>query len=147
MPANHLHGPYRTIPPPYSLYHQHGPSPDSRRLPSHTAAHIYHASRTDQPSPAAYTIYVDGGWDTIYSDFTTDFQEQRNLTNRSGSAGITIVPTSPDWMNKGTIRITLNDGSQVGSQPAHMELAAIIISLALRRWQLPLPPTGGHHLL
>ena len=40
-------------------------------------------------------------------------------------------------MNKGTILITLTDGSHIGSQPAHMELAAIIIGLALRRWQLP----------
>ena len=29
--------------------------------------------------------------------------------------------------------LTLSDGSQIGSQPAHMELAAIIIGLALRR--------------
>jgi hypothetical protein len=43
-------------------------------------------------------------------------------------------------MNKGTILITLSGGSHIGSQPAHMELAALIIGLALRRWQLP-PPT------
>ena len=82
-------------------------------------------------------MYVDGGWDTVNADFTTAFQEQRDPTNRRGSAGIAIVPTGPDWMDKGTILITLTDGSQVGSQPAHMELAAIIIGLALRRWQLP----------
>jgi hypothetical protein len=35
-------------------------------------------------------------------------------------------------MNKGTTLITLHNGSQTGSQPAHMELAAIIIGLALR---------------
>ena len=40
-------------------------------------------------------------------------------------------------MQKGTILITLNEGSQIGSQPAHMELAAIIIGLATRRWKLP----------
>ena len=40
-------------------------------------------------------------------------------------------------MNKGTILINLGNGSQTGSQPAHMEFAAIIIGLALRRWQLP----------
>ena len=40
-------------------------------------------------------------------------------------------------MQKGTILITLNDGSQIGSQPAHMELAAIIIGLAIRRCKLP----------
>ena len=33
--------------------------------------------------------------------------------------------------------ITLTNGVQIGSQPAHMELAAIIIGLALRRWYLP----------
>ena len=90
-----------------------------------------------QPPPTAYTMYVDGGWDTVNADFTTAFQEQRDPTNRRGSAGIAIVPTGPDWMDKGTILITLTDGSKVGSQPAHMELAAIIIGLALRRWQLP----------
>ena len=89
-----------------------------------------------QPPPATYTISVDGGWDTVNADFTTAFQEQRDPTNRRGSAGIAIVPTGPDWMNKGTILTTLSDGSQTGSQPAHMELAAIIIDLALRRWQL-----------
>ena len=90
-----------------------------------------------QPPPTAYTMYVDGGWDTVNADFTTAFQEQRDPTNRQGSAGIAIVPTGPDWMKKGTILITLRDGSQIGSQPAHMELAAIIIGLAIRRWQLP----------
>ena len=40
-------------------------------------------------------------------------------------------------MQQGTILITLNEGSQSGSQPAHMELAAIIIGLAIRRWKLP----------
>jgi hypothetical protein len=90
-----------------------------------------------QPPPTAYTIYVDGGWDTVNADFNTAFQEQRDPTNRRGSAGIAIVPTGPDWMKKGTILITLSDGSQIGSQPAHMELAAIIIGLAIRRWQLP----------
>ena len=90
-----------------------------------------------QPPPATYTIYVDGGWDTVNADFTTTFQEQRDPTNRRGSAGIAIVPTGLDWMDKGTILITLSDGSQIGSQPAHMELAALIIGLALRRWQLP----------
>jgi hypothetical protein len=90
-----------------------------------------------QPPPATYTIYVDGGWDTVNADFTTAFQEQRDPTNRRGSAGIAIVPTGPDWMDKGTILITLSDGSQIGSQPAHMELATLIIGLALRRWQLP----------
>ena len=44
-------------------------------------------------------------------------------------------------MEKGTILLTLCDGAQIGSQPAHMELVAIIIGLALRRWQLP-PQTG-----
>ena len=90
-----------------------------------------------QPPSTAYTIYVDGGWDTVNADFNTAFQEQRDPTNRRGSAGIAIVPTGPDWMKKGTILITLSDGSQIGSQPAHMELAAIIVGLAIRRWQLP----------
>ena len=40
-------------------------------------------------------------------------------------------------MQQGTILLTLNEGSQSGSQPAHMELAAIIIGLAIRRWTLP----------
>ena len=40
-------------------------------------------------------------------------------------------------MQKGIILITLSKGSQIGSQPAHMELAAIIIGLAIRRWKLP----------
>jgi hypothetical protein len=86
-----------------------------------------------QPPPTAYTIYVDGGWDTVNADFTTAFQEQRDPTNRRGSAGIAIVPTGLDWTNKGTILITLSDGSHTGSQPAHTELVAIIIGLALRR--------------
>ena len=90
-----------------------------------------------QPPPTAYIIYVDGGWDTVNADFTTAFQEQCDPTNRRGAAGIAIVRTGPDWMNKCTILITLSDGSQTGSQPAHMELTAIIIGLALRRWQLP----------
>ena len=30
------------------------------------------------PLPHAYTIYVDGGWDTTNADFTTAFQEQRD---------------------------------------------------------------------
>ena len=68
-----------------------------------------------QLPPTAYTIYVDGGWNTVNADFTTAFQEQRDPTNRRGSAGIAIVPTGPDWMNKGTILITLTDGSQTGS--------------------------------
>ena len=33
--------------------------------------------------------------------------------------------------------ITLNEGSQFGSQPAYMEHAAIIIELTIRRWKLP----------
>ena len=90
-----------------------------------------------QPPPATCILYVDGGWETVNADFNTAFQEQRDPTNRRGSAGIAIVPTGHDWMNKGTILITLRDGSKIGSQPAHMELAAIIIGLALRRWQLP----------
>ena len=53
-----------------------------------------------QPLPAAYTIYVDGGWETTNADFTTAFQEQRDPTNHQGSAGIAIVPTGPDWMNR-----------------------------------------------
>ena len=40
-------------------------------------------------------------------------------------------------MQQGTILLTLNEGSQSGSQSAHMELAAIIIGLAIRRWTLP----------
>jgi hypothetical protein len=64
------------------------------------------------PPPTAYVIYVDGGWDTVNADFTTAFQEQRDSTNRRGSAGTAIFSTGPDWMNKGTILITLHDGSQ-----------------------------------
>ena len=40
-------------------------------------------------------------------------------------------------MQKGTILITLNDGLQIVSQPAHMDFTAIIIGLAIRRWKLP----------
>ena len=69
----------------------------------------------DQPPPAAYTIYIDGGWETVDADFTTAFQEQRAPLNRRGSAGIVIVPSGPDWMQKGTILITISDGSQIGS--------------------------------
>jgi hypothetical protein len=53
--------------------------------------------------PTAYNIYVDGGWDTENADFNTAFREQRDPTNRRGSAGIAIVPTGPGWMSKGTI--------------------------------------------
>ena len=60
-----------------------------------------------KPPPTAYTIYVDGGWDTVNADFTTAFQEQRDPTNRRGSAGITIVPTGSEWMLKGTVLIHL----------------------------------------
>ena len=90
-----------------------------------------------RPLPTSYTIYVDGGWDSIDTDFYSAFQEQRDPTNRRGSASIAIVPTGTDWQQQGTIVITLNNGVQVGSQPAHMELAAIIVGLALRRWYLP----------
>ena len=86
-----------------------------------------------QTLPAAYTIFVDGGWETTNADFNTAFQEQWDPTNRQGSAGIAIVPTGSDWMQQGTILITLNEGSQSGSQPSHMELAAIIIGLAIQR--------------
>ena len=68
-----------------------------------------------QPLPTAYNIYVDGGWTTTQADFHTAFQEQRDPTNRQGSAGIAIVPTGPDWMQQGTILLTLNEGSQSGS--------------------------------
>ena len=44
-----------------------------------------------QPLPTAYNIYVDGGWTTTQADFHTAFQEQRDPTNRQGSAGIAIV--------------------------------------------------------
>jgi hypothetical protein len=47
MPANHPHEPIWTTPPPYPLHHQHGPSLDGQRLPSHTAVYIYHASGTN----------------------------------------------------------------------------------------------------
>jgi hypothetical protein len=89
------------------------------------------------PLPTSYTIYVDGGWDSTDTDFYSAFQEQRDPTNRRGSAGIAIVPNGTDWQQQGTTIITLTDGIQIGSQPAHMELAAIIIGLALRRWYLP----------
>ena len=90
-----------------------------------------------RPFPTSYTIYVDGGWDSTDTDFYSAFQEQRDPINRRGSAGIAIVPTGTDWQQQGTIVITLNNGVHVGSQPAHMELAAIIVGLALRRWYLP----------
>ena len=90
-----------------------------------------------RPLPTSYTIYVDGGWDSTDTDFYSAFQEQRDPTIRRGSAGIAIVPTGTDWQQQGAIVITLNNGVQVGSQPAHMELAAIIVGLALRRWYLP----------
>ena len=82
-------------------------------------------------------LYVDGGWDSTDTDFDSAFQEQRDPTNRRGSAGIAIVPTGTDWQQQGTTIITLTNGIQIGSQPAHMELAAIIVELALRRWYLP----------
>ena len=92
---------------------------------------------TCSPLPTSYTIYVDGGWDSTDTDFYSAFQEQRDPINRRGSADIAIVPTGTDWKQQGTIVITLNNGAQVGSQPAHMELAAIVVGLALRRWYLP----------
>ena len=79
------------------------------------------------PLPTSYTIYVDGGWDSTDTDFYSAFQEQRDPTNRRGSAGIAIVPNGTDWQQQGTTIITLTDGIQIGSQPAHMELAAIIV--------------------
>jgi hypothetical protein len=39
----------------------------------------------NQAPPTAYTIYMDGRWDTIDADFTTAFQEQRDPTNRRNS--------------------------------------------------------------
>ena len=89
------------------------------------------------PLPTHYTIYVDGGWEFEGNNFLGMFQEQRDPTHRKGDAGIAIVPKGPSWQQEGTILITLDNGTQVGSQPAHMELAAIIIGLALRRWHLP----------
>jgi hypothetical protein len=87
--------------------------------------------------PTSYTIYVGGGWQSFDMEFLSAFQEQRDPTNRRGSAGITIIPTGTDWEHKETILITLNNGAQVGSQLANMELVAIIIGLVLRRWHLP----------
>ena len=49
-----------------------------------------------RPLPTSYTIYVDGGWDSTDTDFYSAFQEQRDPTNRRGSAGIAIVPTGTD---------------------------------------------------
>ena len=89
------------------------------------------------PLPTSYTIYVDGGWDSTDTDFYSAFQEQLDPINRRGSAGIAIVPNGTDWQQQGTTIITLTDGIQIGSQPAHMELAAIIVGLVLRRWYLP----------
>ena len=91
----------------------------------------------DIPLPPQYTIYVDGGWEYDGNNFLSVFQQQRDPTNRTGNAGIAIVPQGPTWQQDGTILLTLDNGTQVGSQPAHMELAAIIIGLALRRWHLP----------
>ena len=102
----------------------HGPPSASDQRPLQLA----------RPLPTNYTIYVDGGWDSTDTDFYSAFQEQRDPTNRRGSAGIAIVPTGTDWQQQGAIVITLTNGVQVGSQPAHMELAAIIVGLALRRW-------------
>ena len=50
-----------------------------------------------RPLPTSYTIYVDGGWDSPDTDFYSAFQEQRDPTNRRGSAGKAIVPTGTDW--------------------------------------------------
>jgi hypothetical protein len=58
------------------------------------------------------TIYVDGGLTYHNSDFLSVFQEQRDPTNRSGIAGIAIVPTGPTWQQQGTI-ITLRNGAQL----------------------------------
>ena len=119
LPAKHTHGPNRQDPTQSSLHHKHGPTPGAQRSINRTTAH-QNPSGTDPTTTCNLTIYVDGGWDTVNADFTTAFQEQRDPTNRRGSAGIAIVPTGPDWMNKGTILITLSDGSKIGSQPAHM---------------------------
>ena len=51
--------------------------------------------------PTSYTIYVDGGWDSTDMDFYSAFQEQRDPTNRRGSAGIAIIPTGTDWQQQG----------------------------------------------
>ena len=105
----------------------HGPPSASDQQPLQLA----------RPLPTSYIICVDGGWDSTDTDFYSTFQEQRDPTNRRGSAGIAIVPTGTDWQQQETTIITLTNGIQVGSQPAHMEPAAIIIGLALRRWYLP----------
>ena len=80
---------------------------------------------------------MDAGWEFEGNNFLGIFQEQRDPTYRKGNAGIAIVPQGPSWQQDGTILLTLDNGTQVGSQPTHMELAAIIIGLALRRWHLP----------
>ena len=113
--------------PPTQPSPAHGPPSASDQQPLHLAS----------PLPTSYTIYVDGGWDSTETDLYSTFQEQRDPTNRRGSAGIAIVPTGTDWQQQGTTIITLTNGVQVGSQPAHMELAAIIVGLALHRWYLP----------
>jgi hypothetical protein len=115
------------VPDPAQSLPAHGPPSTADQNPIQLA----------RPLPTSYTIYVDGGWDSTDTVFYSAFQEQRDPTNRRGSAGIAIVPTGTDWKQQGTIVITLNNGTQVGSQPAHMELAAIIVGLALRRWYLP----------
>jgi hypothetical protein len=89
------------------------------------------------PLPTHYTIYVDGGWEYKGNKFLGVFQEQRDPTCRKGNAGIAIVPQDPHWQQEGTILLTLDNRTQIGYQPAHMELAAIIIGLALNRWPLP----------
>ena len=60
-----------------------------------------------------------------------------NTTATTSSASSKNNVTPPSWQQDGTILLTLDNETQVGSQPAHMELAAIIIGLALRRRHLP----------
>ena len=53
------------------------------------------------PLPTHYTIYVDGGWEYDGNNFLSVFQEQRDPTNRTGNAGIAIVPQGPTWQQDG----------------------------------------------
>ena len=48
--------------------------PQAPQAPSAAQPPIHSLVELSQPPPANYTIFVDGGWDTVNADFTTAFQ-------------------------------------------------------------------------
>ena len=111
-------------PPPSPIHHQHKPFQVQCAQPNLTSAYTIYDVAATPPPHVNYSIYVDGGWESVDTDFSSEFQEQRDPTNRLSSAGIAIVPTGTDWEHQGTILFTLSDGARIGSQPAYMKLAA-----------------------